>query len=82
VDHGGLAEHVDRHLLEGERRDRVALHRRAHPLLAGHRLRVKVDRGEAEAVGDELLEPVAIARLHRGHPLLLERRELLPVVLG
>jgi hypothetical protein len=40
---------------------------------------VQVDRGEAEAVGDQLLEAVAIARLHRGHPLGLELGELLPV---
>ena len=33
---------------EGERGDRVALHCRAHPLLAVHRLGVQVDRREAE----------------------------------
>ena len=35
-----------------------------------------MDRGEAEPGRHQLLEPVHVARLHRGHPLLLEVRQL------
>ena len=78
----GVAEHVDVHVLVGEGPDRVALASRLHPLLARHRLGVQVDRHEAEARPDDLLERVHVALLHRAHPVLLQAGELGAVLLG
>jgi hypothetical protein len=41
---------------------------------------MQVNGREAEAVGDELLQPGLVARLVRLHPLVLERLQLLAYV--
>jgi hypothetical protein len=81
VDDARVAEHLDLHVLIREGHDVVAAACRGEPLVAGHRLGMEVDRREAEAVGDQPLEPVHVALLGCAHPVVLQDVQLLAVAL-